>query len=245
MYFYLSKTLGFFSIPTNIILLIVISGLLLWRSRYARLGRRLTIAGIVLFLVAGMTPLGTALLLPLENRFPQWDPAQGPPDGIVVLGGGVLNSYVSRKRNDLTIGPSAERLIAAVDLQRRYPTARIVLSGGNASIFGGVPNPIWRPVSWRVLGCRSTILPSIAPRAIRWRTPSTPRKLPARNQVSAGCLSPRPSTCRGQWVCFARRASRLKPIRSIGRRGAGAISARCPGRRSAGFRVWTSRSTNG
>jgi uncharacterized SAM-binding protein YcdF (DUF218 family) len=138
MYFYLSKTIGFFAIPSNIIPLIVICGLLLWRSRYARLGRGITVAGIVLFLIAGATPLGTALLLPLENRFPQWDAAQGAPDGIIVLGG-VLNTEVSQQRNDISLGPSAGRLIAAVNLHRQYPAARIVFSGGSPNLFGGTP----------------------------------------------------------------------------------------------------------
>jgi len=139
MYFYLAKTVGFFAVPSNLVTVIVILGLLLWRSGYARLGRRLTIAGLVIFLIGGASPLGTALLLPLENRFPQWDTTRGVPDGIVVLGG-VLNMYISRQRNDITFGPSAERLIAAVDLSRQYPTARIVFSGGNSNLISpGMP----------------------------------------------------------------------------------------------------------
>ena len=138
MYFYLSKTVGVLADPSELITLIVICGLLLWRTRYARLGKRITIAGIVLFAIAGATPLGTALLLPLENRFPQWDPSRGAPDGIVVLGG-VLNPYISRARHDITFNPSVERLMAAVDLSRQYPDARIVFSGGNSNlIFPGI-----------------------------------------------------------------------------------------------------------
>jgi hypothetical protein len=44
MYFYLSKTLGDLAVPSNFILLVLICGLL----RFARLGRRLAVAGIVL-----------------------------------------------------------------------------------------------------------------------------------------------------------------------------------------------------
>jgi uncharacterized SAM-binding protein YcdF (DUF218 family) len=134
MYFYLSKTLGFFVLPSNLILLVVITGLLLWLSRFARLGRRIVAFGAVLLVIAGATPLGTALLLPLENRFPQWDSARGAPDGIIVLGG-VLNTYISRRRHDISFGPSAERLIAGVDLLRQYPSARIVFSGGNSNLL--------------------------------------------------------------------------------------------------------------
>src|SRR5579862_5652763 len=136
MYFYLSKTVGIFAVPSNVILLIIILGLLSWRTRY---GKRMTVAGVFLLLVAGMTPIGTALLLPLEDRFPQWDAAGKAPDGIIVLGG-VLNTYVSRHRHDMSLDSSAERLFAAVDLDRRYPAVRILFSGGNSNlIFKAAP----------------------------------------------------------------------------------------------------------
>lgn len=136
MFFYVSKILGFFAFPSNDIMLIVILGLLLWRTRC---GKRLTVAGILLLLIVGVMPIGTALLLPLENRFPAWDSANGPPNGVIVLGG-VLNTYVSHHRNDISIDSSAERLFAAVDLERRYPNARILFCGGNSNLlFKGVP----------------------------------------------------------------------------------------------------------
>jgi uncharacterized SAM-binding protein YcdF (DUF218 family) len=134
MYFYLSKTFGDLAVPSNFILLLVIFGVLLWRSRFAQLGRRLTIAGAVLLLIAGLTPLGTVLLVPLENRFPPWDATRGRPTGIIVLGG-IVNTHVSLLRNEITLDSSANRLIAAVELYRRYPTARIVFTGGNSDLI--------------------------------------------------------------------------------------------------------------
>lgn len=133
MYFYLSKILGDLALPSTSILLLIGCGLLLWRSRFARLGRRMTATGTVLFIVAGLTPLGTALLLPLENRFPRWDETLGPPTGIIVLGG-VVNTYISSSRHDISLDSAAERLIAAVELQRGYPGLRIVFSGGNSNL---------------------------------------------------------------------------------------------------------------
>jgi len=139
MYFYLSKTIGDLAVPSNLILLVLVCGLVLWRSRFAQLGRRSTLAGTVLLLIGGMTPLGTALLVPLENRFPPWDASRGPPAGIVVLGG-VVNQHVSLLRNQISLDSAAGRLIAAVELQRRYPALRVVFSGGNSNlIFNGRP----------------------------------------------------------------------------------------------------------
>jgi uncharacterized SAM-binding protein YcdF (DUF218 family) len=69
-------------------------------------------------LIGGFTPVGTWLLLPLENRFPQWE--KGPqhvPDGIIVLG-----------------GESGERISAFAELSRRFPRARLVYSGPGEEI---------------------------------------------------------------------------------------------------------------
>jgi uncharacterized SAM-binding protein YcdF (DUF218 family) len=135
MYFVLSKTVGFLAVPSNAIMLIIILGLLLWPTRYGRSGKRLTVIGTLLLLIAGVSPIGTALLVPLENRFPQWNATGPEPDGIVVLGGGVFNSYVSAWRQQLTEGGSVGRLLAAIDLARRYPAPRIVFSGGSPGLM--------------------------------------------------------------------------------------------------------------
>lgn len=139
MYFYLSKTLGDLAIPSNFITLLILVGLLAaWRGRFMRAGRRLVAAGVVLLLVVGYLPVGTALLVPLENRFPRWDDTRGPPTGVVVLGG-VVNTYISATRGEISLNTSANRLIAAVTLYRRYPDMRIVFAGGNSNlIFKGL-----------------------------------------------------------------------------------------------------------
>ena len=131
MYFFLSKTIGLLAVPSNDIALVLILGLLLWRTRY---GKRTTVAEILLLLIAGASRLGTALLLPLENCFPQRHAAQGAPDGIVVLGG-IINVYISNQRHDIAFGPSVGRLMAGLDLARQYPAARIVFSGGDPNLI--------------------------------------------------------------------------------------------------------------
>ena len=73
MYFHTSKIIGFFVVPSNFILTLTICGLLLWRTRFSKIGKRIAVVSILLLLIAGASPLGTALLLPLENRFPRWD----------------------------------------------------------------------------------------------------------------------------------------------------------------------------
>jgi uncharacterized SAM-binding protein YcdF (DUF218 family) len=90
-------------------------------------------ASIVLLAVAGLSPLGNALIIPLEDRFPPWDASRGPPDGIVVLGG-AIDEIVSQVRTDSELNEAAERMTAAVALARRYPQARIVFTGGSGRL---------------------------------------------------------------------------------------------------------------
>lgn len=142
MYFIISKIIGFFVVPSNFILTLTICGFLLWRTRFAKFGIRVTLTGIILLLIVGIAPAGTALLLPLENRFPPWDPSRGAPTGIIEVGG-VINNELSIQRGEISLGGAAERLVAAVELYQRYPTIRVVLSGGSADVlFPGSPESV-------------------------------------------------------------------------------------------------------
>jgi uncharacterized SAM-binding protein YcdF (DUF218 family) len=133
LFFSLSKILGFFALPSNLIIMAGIVGALLLRTRYARAGWRLVIGSLIALSIAGFSPLGNALVLGLEDRFPAWDSSGGAPDGIIVLGGAVTPD-VSAVRKTPTLNDSAERMTAAVDLARRYPQARILFTGGSGSI---------------------------------------------------------------------------------------------------------------
>ena len=132
MFFFLSKLLGFFANPSNLIIGVGLGGALLLRTRYARLGRRLAIASLLLLAIAGLLPVGNALIIPLEERFPPWDATRGAPDGIVALGG-AISPDVAIARNEPALNEAAERITAVVELARRYPAARIIFSGGDAS----------------------------------------------------------------------------------------------------------------
>jgi uncharacterized SAM-binding protein YcdF (DUF218 family) len=134
MFFILSKVLGFFAIPSNLVIALGLFGVLLLATRLARIGRRLTIASLIALAVIGISPLGNALIIPLEQRFPPWDDTRGPPDGIVVLGGAITPD-VSAARNDVALNEAAERVTAAVALARRYPDARMIYSGGTGALI--------------------------------------------------------------------------------------------------------------
>jgi uncharacterized SAM-binding protein YcdF (DUF218 family) len=134
MFFILSKVLGFFASPSNLAIVLGLLGVLLLATRRERVGRFLTVASVVALAVLGLSPLGNALIIPLEDRFPPWDETRGPPDGIVVLGGAITPD-VSFARNAVALDEAAGRVTTAVELARRYPQARIIYSGGSGALI--------------------------------------------------------------------------------------------------------------
>ncbi|HLX14749.1 MAG TPA: YdcF family protein [Bradyrhizobium sp.] len=133
MFFFLSKTLGIVLLPANFLIGAGVVGAILLFTRLAHLGRKLVTVSVVLLAICGFSPLGKLLLYPLEQRFPPWDESRGAPDGIVVLGG-AIDPELSAARGKAVFTHSADRLVAAAILARRYPGARIVYSGGNANL---------------------------------------------------------------------------------------------------------------
>lgn len=139
MFFIISKVFGVLALPSNDIVILGLVGVLLIGGRFTRLGQRLAAASVLLIAICGFSPLGTALLLPLEDRFGPWNAAHGPPDGIIVLGGALENA-VSGARGDVALNDAAERMTSAVELARRYPAAKIVFSGGYGELFPEGPS---------------------------------------------------------------------------------------------------------
>src|SRR2546421_7323761 len=137
MFFVLAKVLSFFTLPSNILVSLGLVGILLMATRFARAGRWLMVAALVLLAIAGLSPLGNAIILPLEDRFPPWDASRGAPTGIISLGG-AFDTVVSTARGEVALNEAAERLTAIAELVRRYPQAHIVFSGGSGRlIYGG------------------------------------------------------------------------------------------------------------
>jgi uncharacterized SAM-binding protein YcdF (DUF218 family) len=139
MFYHVSKVGWFFLEPSNALLLAAAAGLVLLRMGFARLGRQLTGISVALLLILGLTPAANLLILPLEMRFPLPSLDNRRVDGIVVLGGALL------ERQTLAHGPVAlndagERLVAMADLARRYPDARVIFTGG-AGAYSGAALP--------------------------------------------------------------------------------------------------------
>jgi uncharacterized SAM-binding protein YcdF (DUF218 family) len=138
VFFVLSKTLGYLAVASNLFAAIGLVGLVLLFTRFRRFASWLIVTSLVIIVLFGYSPLGRLLLLPLEERFPLWDASRGAPAGIVVLGG-AISPEVSVSRATVALNGAAERMTATAELAHRYPDARIIFSGGTASLDPTAP----------------------------------------------------------------------------------------------------------
>lgn len=129
MFFYAAKLVWFFLQPSAALILGLAAGVLAIGLGAVRLGAGLILLATIGLVVAGFSPLGAALMLPLENRFARVEP-EGPVTGILVLGGGI-DQRIGEARQTPTLTESGDRLTEAVALALRYPEARLVFTGGS------------------------------------------------------------------------------------------------------------------
>jgi uncharacterized SAM-binding protein YcdF (DUF218 family) len=120
----------FFLVPSNLLALAAVLGLVLFLLRL-RIGALVAALSLAAIAVAALTPLGNALLTPLDERFPEWSyPPQQGIEGIIVLAGSydrVRHAYLST----IVLEDDTEPMAMMVQLAARYPQAKIVISGGS------------------------------------------------------------------------------------------------------------------
>lgn len=134
MFFYLSKIAWFVIQPLGLLFLLMlatgIAALMEWR----RLTMLLSTLALVLLVVSGWTNAGQLLLHPLEERFKRPDPAPEDVAGIIVLGGGMAGA-VNLARGGHELEDAGDRFVEGAILARRYPEARLVISGGSGALI--------------------------------------------------------------------------------------------------------------
>jgi len=135
MFFYLAKGLWFLLQPSTLIALLIGYGAILIWTGWARWGRRFVTIGAILLLLAGLSPLGNVLVLPLENRFPRTNlDSPPPPTGFIILGG-AEDRLVGTTRHAPALNEAAERIVEGAILAQRFPNSKIAFTGGDAGIL--------------------------------------------------------------------------------------------------------------
>jgi uncharacterized SAM-binding protein YcdF (DUF218 family) len=132
LFFIASKTLGMAArVESWALLLMALALFGLWRGRRRLAGWAL---GLLFAGTLSLTifPLGDLLLEPLEARHPP-APDLARIDGIIVLGG-AEQTGAYRLWGGPQLNEAGERLIEGAMLAHRFPTARLVFTGGSATV---------------------------------------------------------------------------------------------------------------
>lgn len=134
MFYYASKIVSLLIWPSNVIAMLLVAGLVMvLTDRRAAWGKRLLAAGLGLLLVCGFGPVGSWLVLPLEERFVR---SALPHDvaGVIILGG-FENGALSNARGELALNHAAERLTEGLLVAIARPRAKVAFSGDDGSLF--------------------------------------------------------------------------------------------------------------
>lgn len=99
---------------------------------HVRAGRRMVLAILAAMLAIAVLPLGDLALRPLELRHPR-NPDLTRVDGIVILG--FSNSGEDAAHwGQVPLSDAAERLTEGLTLARRFPNAKVIFTGGVATL---------------------------------------------------------------------------------------------------------------
>jgi uncharacterized SAM-binding protein YcdF (DUF218 family) len=120
--------------PGNLLLLALLAGFLLLIGSRGRRGGMLIGLAAIGFLVFAVAPVGPAMLLALEQRFPRPQTLPARIDGILVLGGAV-DPGLSLAYGETVFNSSVARVLAGIALARRHPEAKLALVGGEGELF--------------------------------------------------------------------------------------------------------------
>jgi uncharacterized SAM-binding protein YcdF (DUF218 family) len=120
--------------PGNLLTLCLVAGVLFFLVSRGRRGKVLVGLSALGFVLLAVAPIGPAILLALEERFPR--PAQLPDriDGILLLGGAV-EPALSLSFGETVFNSAVARVLGAVSLARRHPEAKLVLVSGEGGFF--------------------------------------------------------------------------------------------------------------
>ena len=134
MFFWASKIFGVVIQPANFLLIVLCLGTVLLWTRWRRSARWIITLTVLAALSLATLPIVTWPIVVLENRFQVSPALPAKIDGVLTLGG-IVNQFVSKARGRTSIGPGAERLTEFALLARRYPSARLVFTGGSGFLF--------------------------------------------------------------------------------------------------------------
>jgi len=152
MFFALSKVFWFFAQPLTLSILLTGAAFVAALSSRRRVAMIAAGCACLILGLGALTSVGAVMMHPLENRFQRPVPMPGKVDGIIVLGGG-FEAGINRVRGGYELNGSGDRFVEAAILARRYPEARVVVTGGAGDlVLDGEADAVTAPRLLTALG---------------------------------------------------------------------------------------------
>ncbi|MCV0396441.1 MAG: YdcF family protein [Rhizobiaceae bacterium] len=133
MTFVLSKVFWALVQPLSLVALLILASLVARWLSWRGTGTLLSVLALMILFVAAFTSAGALMLLPLEKRHPRPEPAPERVAGIIVLGGG-FEGGINMARGGYDLNSGGDRMVETAILARRYPDARVVVTGGTGTL---------------------------------------------------------------------------------------------------------------
>ena len=139
MTYILSKIFGLLLLPSTLILLMLVLGLIfLSYENGRRWGLRFLAIGTISLAAVGFLPLGNWVIMPLESRFAGTPlPEPGADIAGTIILGGFEDGWVSAGRHGLAVNEAAERLTEGMLFAKRWPKSKVVFTGGVGGLLAG------------------------------------------------------------------------------------------------------------
>jgi uncharacterized SAM-binding protein YcdF (DUF218 family) len=133
LFFYSSKIFWFVIQPLNFAILLLALSLLAGYGGWRRFARSIGLLALLILAASSWTSLGALMLNPLEERFPRPE-LPNKVAGIIVLGGG-FEGAINMARGGYDLNSGGDRFVEAAVLARRFPDAKVVVSGGTGALI--------------------------------------------------------------------------------------------------------------
>ena len=133
--FLLSKIFWLVAQPLSLAFFATLAGLITTAAGLKRTGVAFGLLGALVLFISLFTTTGSYFLQVLEDRFPRSAEPPSTLSCIIVLGGAFENEVMA-SRGGIEFNQAADRFIETALLAKRYPEARILVSGGDGSFSG-------------------------------------------------------------------------------------------------------------
>ena len=133
MSFYLSKILWLIINPFNIFIFFIFFGFIshfFLRNIFYKLS---FFIAMLFFVITALMPTGKYMFYQLEKKFHSKILLPKKIDGILILSG-ATNPLLTKEFDQINLNGSIERLTESIQLLKKYPTAKIIFSGGSGSL---------------------------------------------------------------------------------------------------------------